>query len=368
MKEGTVKEKMLKKHTSDYMTKVSVIVPTYNVEPYLRECMDSIIGQTMKELEIICVNDGSTDGSLAILKEYAEKDSRVVLIDKQNAGYGCAMNDGLDRATGEYIGIVEPDDFVDRHMYEDLYRIAKEKDLDVIKADFYRFLRGRNGEYLKSYDALSRDGTGYNEVIDPKKNDRIFSYVLNTWSGIYRRDFIEKYHIRHNTTPGASFQDNGFWFQTFCLAERVYFVNKPYYMNRRDNPNSSVKDRKKVYCMNEEYRFIYDFLNSRTELKKYFMNVYSMQRFRNYFTTYSRIDRRFKKEYLETMSAELKEAMNRHELNREYFTKMEWEKMMRIMKNPRSAQKWMAVSMAARKVKLLLRNLGREKSAARKCT
>ena len=113
------------------MAKVSVIVPTYNVEPYLRECMDSIIGQTMKELEIICVNDGSTDGSLAILKEYAEKDSRVVLIDKQNAGYGCAMNDGLDRATGEYIGIVEPDDFVDRHMYEDLYRIAKEKDLDV---------------------------------------------------------------------------------------------------------------------------------------------------------------------------------------------------------------------------------------------
>src|SRR5699024_6937875 len=139
-----------------------------------------------------------------------------------------------------------------------LYRIAKEKNLDIIKADFYRFVCNKNGEVLKSYDALSKDGTGYNEVINPKENDRIFRYVLNTWSGIYRRSFIEKYNIRHNVSPGASFQDNGFWFQTFCLAERVYFVNRPYYMNRRDNPNSSVKSREKVYCMNEEYRFIYE--------------------------------------------------------------------------------------------------------------
>ena len=231
----------------------------------------------------------------------------------------------------------------------------------MIKADFYRFVRGRNGEYLKSYDALSRDGTGYNEVIDPKKNDRIFSYVLNTWSGIYRREFIEKYHIRHNTTPGASFQDNGFWFQTFCLAERVYFVNKPYYMNRRDNPNSSVKDRNKVYCMNEEYRFIYDFLDKRPDLKKRFINVYSMRRFRNYFATYSRIDRKFRKEYLVRMSEELRDALKKNELNRNYFTKMEWKKMMQIMKNPKTAQKWMNISIIARRVKAQIRNLNREK-------
>ena len=195
------------------MVKVSIIVPTYNVEQYLAECMDSITGQTLRELEIICVNDGSTDGSLNILKKYAASDDRIIIIDKKNEGYGRAMNDGLDRASGEYVGIVEPDDYVDLHMYEDLYRIAKEKNLDIIKADFYRFVCNKNGEVLKSYDALSKDGTGYNEVINPKENDRIFRYVLNTWSGIYRRSFIEKYHIRHNVSPGASFQDNGFCFR-----------------------------------------------------------------------------------------------------------------------------------------------------------
>lgn len=342
------------------MAKVSIIVPTYNVEQYLEECLDSIVGQTLRDLEIICVNDGSTDGSLDILKRYTTTDDRIFIIDKQNAGYGCAMNDGLDRATGEYIGIVEPDDYVDLHMYEDLYHIAKEKDLDIVKADFYRFVCDKNGEVRRSYDALSKDGTGYNEVVDPKENDEIFRYVLNTWSGIYRREFIERYHIRHNTTPGASFQDNGFWFQTFCLAERIYFVNKPYYMNRRDNPNSSVKSRAKVYCMNEEYQFIYKFLDEHTELKQRFIYVYSMQRFRNYFWTYSRIDDKFKKEYLERMAEELREAQQRQELKQEYFTPLEWKKMLRIMKDPQAARKWMELSMGARRLKRLYRSfLGR---------
>ena len=342
------------------MVKVSIIVPTYNVEQYLAECMDSITGQTLRELEIICVNDGSTDGSLNILKKYAAADDRIIIIDKKNEGYGRAMNDGLDRASGEYVGIVEPDDYVDLHMYEDLYHIAKEKDLDIVKADFYRFVCDKNGEVRRSYDALSKDGTGYNEVVDPKENDGIFRYVLNTWSGIYRREFIERYHIRHNTTPGASFQDNGFWFQTFCLAERIYFVNKPYYMNRRDNPNSSVKSRAKVYCMNEEYQFIYKFLDEHTELKQRFIYVYSMQRFRNYFWTYSRIDDKFKKEYLERMAEELREAQQRQELKQEYFTPLEWKKMLRIMKDPQAARKWMELSMGARRLKRLYRSfLGR---------
>ena len=83
------------------MVKVSIIVPTYNVEQYLAECMDSITGQTLRELEIICVNDGSTDGSLNILKKYAAADDRIIIIDKKNEGYGRARNDGLDRASGE---------------------------------------------------------------------------------------------------------------------------------------------------------------------------------------------------------------------------------------------------------------------------
>ena len=107
------------------MAKVSIIVPAYNVEPYLVECMESITNQTLSDIEIICINDGSTDGTLNILKEYAARDERIILVDKENGGYGIGMNIGMSKATGEYIGIVEPDDFVPVNMFGDLYKIAK---------------------------------------------------------------------------------------------------------------------------------------------------------------------------------------------------------------------------------------------------
>ena len=121
------------------MAKVSIVIPIYNVEKYLRECLDSVIGQTLQDIEIICVNDGSKDSSLAIMQEYAERDERVKIIDKPNSGYGNSMNRGFDMATGEYIGIVESDDYADANMFETLYRVAKEENADVVKGGFYYF-------------------------------------------------------------------------------------------------------------------------------------------------------------------------------------------------------------------------------------
>lgn len=120
--------------------KVSIIVPIYNSETYLEECLDSIINQTLKEIEIICVNDGSTDNSLDILNRYASNDDRITIINKQNTGYGNSMNVGIDHAKGEYIGIVESDDYIKPHMYETLYNKAIEHDLDLIRADFEQFM------------------------------------------------------------------------------------------------------------------------------------------------------------------------------------------------------------------------------------
>ena len=98
------------------MPKVSLIVPTYNVEQYLVECMESITNQTLEDIEVICINDGSTDGSLSILQSYADKDKRIIIVDKENGGYGIGMNIGLEMATGEYIGIVEPDEIGRAHV------------------------------------------------------------------------------------------------------------------------------------------------------------------------------------------------------------------------------------------------------------
>ena len=116
--------------------KVSILIPTYNVEQYMRICLDSAVNQTLSEIEIIVINDGSKDNCLQIINEYAARDPRIKVIDKENGGYGMAMNRRYDIATGKYIGIIEPDDIVDLHMFEDLYNIAEENQLDFVKADF----------------------------------------------------------------------------------------------------------------------------------------------------------------------------------------------------------------------------------------
>lgn len=321
------------------MPKVSIVIPTYNVEPYLRECMDSVVGQTLKDIEIICINDGSTDGSLAILEEYGQKDSRIVIVDKVNEGYGVGMNVGIEKATGEYIGIVEPDDFVPPEMYEELYEKAKANDLDFVKADFYRFKKGeKDGEIVRDYNQLDGTGENYGQVIDPYEKPFVTKFIMNTWSGIYKREFLEEFGIRHNTTPGASFQDNGFFWQTFMYARRCMFLNKPYYMNRRDNPNSSVKNREKVYCMNVEYDFIRNIFMQKGNEERWerFKGYYHYKKFFNYEFTLRRIGKEFKREYVERMSREFVRAKNLDELDWDLFTPRSRKRLETLMDNPES--------------------------------
>lgn len=313
------------------MAKVSVILPIYNVQQYLEEALDSVIHQTLDDLEIICVNDGSTDGSLNIIEAYAARDSRIVVITGPNGGYGRAMNKGLDRATGDYIGILEPDDYLDTHMFEDLYTLASEQDLDFVKADFYRFTRGEDGVEHRQYEMLDRTNTYYGQLLNPSVNPECIRFTLNTWTGIYKREFIERFGIRHNETPGASFQDNGFYFQTFAYASRAMIVNKPYYRNRRDNPNSSVKSKAKVYCMNVEYDHIQDLLKRDREVWDRFKYMYWWKKYHNYWFTHDRIDDSYKEEYMERMRAEFKRAQQLDELDERLFTPGEWRTVQNLI-------------------------------------
>lgn len=327
------------------MAKVSIIVPTYNVEPYLVECMESITNQTLSDIEIICINDGSTDGSLAILKSYAEKDSRIILVDKENGGYGIGMNIGLEKATGEYIGIVEPDDFVPVNMFGDLYKIAIENDLDFVKADFYRFERASNGDMFLTYNHLDRKDVYYNQIFNPSETPEAVRFIMNTWSGIYKKSFLDEWGIRHNETPGASFQDNGFWFQTFAFAKRAMIINKPYYMNRRDNPNSSVKNMQKVYCINVEYDHIRDILIEHPETWERFKTYYTLKRFHNSVATLRRIDNSLKKDYVDRFSKEMKRARDLGEMDEELFTAAERDNLHLLISQPNVYYKLKALPM-----------------------
>ncbi|MCD8149308.1 MAG: glycosyltransferase [Clostridiales bacterium] len=315
------------------MAKVSIIIPTYNVEQYLEECMDSVTRQTLQDIEIICINDGSTDGSLSILQDYAKKDGRVVIVDKENGGYGVGMNIGLDMAKGEYVGIVEPDDYVPLNMYEDLYAKVKEYDLDFVKADFYRFGRKESGDMNLAYNHLSQNPEDYRVVFNPSRNPETMRYIMNTWSGIYRKAFLDKYQIRHNETPGASFQDNGFSFQTFVYGQRAMIIDKPYYRNRRDNSHSSVNDKNKVYAMNVEYDYIRRLLVRDREVWERFRGIYWWRKFINYRGTFRRIGEEYKKEYLVRFASEFRRALDTGELDREYFTELEWSQINSLVKN-----------------------------------
>ena len=315
------------------MPKVSVIVPVYNVEPYLRACMDSIVRQTLKDIEIICINDGSTDGSLAILKEFAALDKRITIVDKENGGSGMAMNIGLDRATGEYIGIVEPDDFIALNMYEDLYLPAKEHKLDFIKADFYKFETNEKEETeTYTYAHLSQDLDDYGFVFKPMEKLSSFFWIMNTWSGIYRLEFLREKGIRHQETPGAAFQDNGFWFQTFLYAERAMIIHRPLYRVRRDNPNSSVRNPSKVYAINMEYDYIKGILRKDPETWEKIKGVYWRKRFHNYNATLKRIAPSFVEEYQRQIGKELRWGMKRGEFRAEDFRPGEWNQAQNLMK------------------------------------
>ena len=162
------------------MIKVSVIVPVYNVEKYLKKCIDSIIKQTLTDMEIICVDDRSTDSCPEILDEYANLDHRIKVIHKTNAGYGHAVNTGFAYAKGEYIGIVESDDYILPEMYETLYYCARQYDLDAVKSDYFMFWGDIVIRKPKS-DIL------YNQLLGPSDKMAFFECPIANWSGLYKR-------------------------------------------------------------------------------------------------------------------------------------------------------------------------------------
>ncbi len=240
------------------MAKVSVVIPVYNVENYVKECLDSVKNQTLQELEIICVDDGSTDGSGAILDQYAKEDARFHVIHKKNEGYGKAMNTGMEAVTSPYVGIVESDDWVSLTMYEELYQVMEETKADVVKADFYEFYQGINGITIETYRALveGEEKELYQTPFSLKQYPKALYARKYTWSGLYRTEFLKEGQILHNETPGASYQDNGFWFQTMVKAKKISFVNQAFYHYRVDNMNSSIHSKGKVFAVCDEFDFI----------------------------------------------------------------------------------------------------------------
>lgn len=230
------------------MIKVSVLMPSLNVVRYIRECIETVLSQTMEEIEVLCIDAGSTDGTLEILEEYAGKDSRVRLIKSDKKSYGYQMNLGLKEAVGEYIGVVETDDFILPEMYEELYTFAGKNNADYVKSDFDIFTTLEDGQriFLK-YSLKKYSGIIYDAIYTPQdflmRKQTIDIFI---WNGIYKRDFLLEKGIWFQETSGAAFQDCGFRYQVVLNAERGFFLEGSFYRYRRDNVNSSTYNSKCV--------------------------------------------------------------------------------------------------------------------------
>lgn len=215
------------------MAKVSVIIPVYNVEQYLKRCLDSIINQTLKDIEIILVNDGSTDNSLLICEEYAQKDERIKIVTRKNGGLSAARNTGLEHATGDYIGFIDSDDWVDTNFYEKLYNAAIENDCDITFGDIIR--KGEKKHKIR----LNIQNIEVAENIYDKIN--LARNVKNpgVWNKIYKKYLFDD-GLRFE--EGIYYEDGEFSIAIINKCHKIASVPNTYYYYFV-NPTSIVKSK-----------------------------------------------------------------------------------------------------------------------------
>lgn len=220
------------------MTKISVIIPVYNVENYLKKCLDSITNQTLEDMEIICIDDGSTDSSPDILKEYSKKDKRIKIITKENEGQATARNLGIKEAKGEYIAFIDSDDFIEPEMLEKLYTKAKDNNLDIAMCKIATYdnqtkeIKDNVWYYMLG---VFRD---FEMDIFSHKDTKEFTCNISVtpYNKIYKTSLLKENSILF--PEGLIFEDEKFFFDTYLRAKRVSIVDEflYYYRVSRKDP------------------------------------------------------------------------------------------------------------------------------------
>ncbi len=216
---------------------ISVIIPAYNVEKYIEECLDSVLNQTFKDLEIIVVDDGSDDGTLKIIEEYASKDNRIILIKKDNKGPGSARNSGLDVASGEYIYMLDSDDILDSNALEELYELSTEKNTDLIMFKSENFNHNLNKPAEDKYYLLEQMPSSYNNKLFSFNDivDDFDKIDVVVYTKFFKHDLIRDVRFDEDII----FEDNIFTIDYIYKANRIYFYNKKLY-HRRLRENSII--------------------------------------------------------------------------------------------------------------------------------
>ena len=219
--------------------KVSVIIPVYNVEPYLKECLDSVINQTLKEIEIICVDDFSPDNSHKILEEYAKKDNRVIVFtNEKNIGSGPTRNVGIKNAKGEYISFIDPDDYISNDFIETLYGTAKKYNSDITST-LNIVVFGENIEKAKNADFNCDlkliEGKGKSNIsIENEKGGTLEYMTVFAWNKIYKKDFLIKNDLFFMNIKSGS-EDSELYQRILLVNKKTSYNRKAVYYHRKWN-------------------------------------------------------------------------------------------------------------------------------------
>lgn len=229
--------------------KISIIIPVYNTGKYLEKCLNSIITQSLKDIEIICIDDGSEDDSLKILQSFAKKDSRIKVLTQKNQGQSVARNVGIKKAQGDYIGFIDSDDWADEKMFEKLYHNAQSYDSDVAMCSIHVF--NEKTEEMNDHDSyMSLDlfdksfenrAFNYKEVLDS-----LFRICVVPWNKIYKREFLISNKILF--PEGLFFEDNVFNLEILIKSKKISIIKEPLIFFRRFSQTSTTtgEDRKKL--------------------------------------------------------------------------------------------------------------------------
>lgn len=248
----------LKKEDMNKIPKVSIIVPIYNVEKYLDRCIQSLVNQTLNDIEIILVDDGSPDNCPSMCDEYAQKDNRIKVIHKQNAGLGYARNSGLEIATGKYVAFVDSDDYVDTSMYEALYKRAETINVDVVYCGFntevsknkWRESKEVNKDQL--WEGNNVKEFMYNMIASGKGVRQERLYQMSVWHAIYRRDIIINHNILFPSERDVVSEDIPFQVDFLKNANKVLYLNAHfYYYCLNETSLSSTFKKEKFYGYNK---------------------------------------------------------------------------------------------------------------------
>lgn len=281
---------------SGFVPKISIIIPIYKVEKYLRFCLDSLCVQTLKDIEIICVNDGSPDNCGEILKEYEKKDKRFHIINQENLGSGPARNNGLDYAKGEFVGFVDPDDWVSPNYFEILYNRAT-----ICGADI-----SATSDIVKVHKYQTKKSVGFQSkkiIVSVEKRKNLIYRSGIVWNKVFKKKLVDKYDIRFAETKSTG-QDNPFNIIALATANKIATTTMGSYFYRVRSESAINSRSLKDIGIVKIYKDIFSQIKKLNLGENYF-KIIKKRALKDFGNTYSKLNPEFREKLL----AELSQSM-----------------------------------------------------------